>query len=79
MLTITFKIPGESIIRHKDWHIGEKNPIPYNGVNSVIDIQADGDELRHIQSSFTNIPIANVRVMRWFGDIARTIIANLTN
>jgi len=70
------------------WNIGIKlNPIqrsPY-----VAYIQADGDELEHIQNLFKvttdhkglkyeyTIPMTNQRVVSWYGDIARTILINL--
>lgn len=56
--------------------------------NEVIDfIQADGDELVAIREMFTvpitdtinqlTIPFPNKRVVRWYGDLARTIYQNL--
>lgn len=52
-------------------------------------LQADGHELEHIKRQFSNpstdgpgrkdltIPITGAAVMRWYGDIARTILLNL--
>lgn len=60
-----------------NWHIGEKNPVDYKKVNEIREIQADGHELEHIHGNFSNIPVANKRVVRYFGDIAKFIIGNL--
>lgn len=82
MLTINYK--RDDITLTKEWHIGDKSPIPMRGIHMITDIHADGHELDHIQSKFycaTNkivtIPLANTRVMSWYGDIAKTIVANL--
>lgn len=48
-------------------------------------IQADGDELLEIASTFEigtldpqlTIPMTNNRVVKWYGDIAKTIYFNL--
>jgi len=63
----------------RNWHIGEKNPVPFASVYAVQDIQADGDELEHIHNMFSNSTniIPKGRVVRIFGDLAKTIIANL--
>lgn len=60
-----------------NWHIGEKNPVEYGKVNFVREVQADGHELDHIHGNFSRIPEANKRVVRWFGDHAKFIVANL--
>ena len=70
------------------WHVGENFPIPYKNIKDVVEIQADSDELEHIQHIFRNtnvdttspiysIPMPKIRVVRWFGDIAKTIAATL--
>lgn len=56
-------------------------------IDDIQYIQADGHELEAIQKRFTiktaddmthfTIPIANNRISRWFGSIAKTIIGNL--
>lgn len=65
--------------KERIWHVGEKNPIGFKEVSDVDEVQADGDELQHIQDMFINstFPIPNGRVVRWFGDHARLIIGNL--
>lgn len=75
MLSIKFKgstYPAKAF----EWHVGEGRP----GVNmeQVEEIQADGDELEHIKSNFTNLPMANhVHVVRWSGEFARFILNHL--
>ena len=68
----------------RDWHVGEENPVLFSEVNAIQEIQVDGDELDHVKSMFVhaygkpiypNIP--NNRVVRLFGDFARTIVGNL--
>jgi hypothetical protein len=55
-------------------HVGE--PLYKGSLSQVIEVQADGDELLHITQRFTNLPMTNGRVVRWFGDHARFIVAN---
>lgn len=70
------------------WHIGEELPkiscketIHTNGSitqREIVSLQADGDELELIKNSFTNIPIPmKKRVVKWFGEMAQFIFANL--
>jgi DNA-binding IclR family transcriptional regulator len=71
------------------WNVGQPSPIIDTAISTITYIQADGDELELILNSFcTNphanhtsrhytIPVAKERVMKWYGDIARTIIANI--
>lgn len=75
MLTINYK--HGDITLTKEWHVGEPMPIPMRGIHTITDIHADGDELYHIRVKFTNLLLAEVRVMSWYGDIAKTIVANL--
>jgi hypothetical protein len=64
-------------------HIGEI--IPARNPYDVLELQADCDELIAIRNLFASdrtftIPMPQCnRVVRWFGDIARTIYANLPN
>ena len=40
-------------------------------------VQADGDELVHIQHQFySSFPLPNRPVSRWFGDFAKMIVGN---
>ena len=71
--------------RERQWHVG--SPSPINGepeVDAIKYIQADGHELDHIKLHFADgdanpaIPmVRGQRVLRWYGDIAKTIITNL--
>jgi len=66
--------------KYKSWHVGEKNPVAYNEVQDVEEVQADGDELEHIKDMFLNqmpLPTPRNRVVRWFGDHAKLIVGNL--
>lgn len=46
-------------------------------VAGVTEVQADGDELEYIKLHFTNIPMADKRVVCWYGDHAKFIVGNL--
>ena len=70
------------------WHVGSGIPIRYDEICAIQEIQADGDELYHIVKQYRNgqwggndtysIPVpAKNKVVRWFGDFAKTIAANL--
>ena len=77
------------VLKSKNRHAGEQNylerHIPFhNGsmptlVNEEIDyIQADCDELDEIRRIFAGtIPDSFRRVVRWYGDIAKTIYYNI--
>lgn len=62
---------------HVTWHVGQSMPIAYANVPLVREIQADNDELDRIRRQISNVPTCNQRVVRWFGDDARFIVANL--
>lgn len=80
------------IIKYKNeyelsYHIpfGQKEKFFKSQLDTIVKIQADGDELDHILSQYQNptikeysIPVPlNKQVVVWYGDIAKTIIANL--
>lgn len=47
-------------------------------IQSVVEVQADGNELEYINKNFDNIPFHNSKeTQRWFGDMARFIAGNL--
>ena len=67
-----------------EWHVGEPSPTSpyiYGGFKyfpNVICVQADGDELDFINTSFTNLRTRqNKRVVHFFGDDAKTIVGHL--
>lgn len=75
---------------HRTWNIGQEIPLKIEEVEAISYIQADGHELEIISQLFcTNpkahpkdkkytIPMPNKGIVKWFGDIARTIILNFT-
>lgn len=75
MMYITLE--GERLAR--EWHVGEPSPIEHQDACGVTEVQADGDELLHVIDLFAGIPVRERRVLRWFGDDAKFIAANLTN
>jgi len=46
-------------------------------INDIEYIQANGDELELILSSFKNLPYSNQPVVKWYGDMAKFIMANI--
>lgn len=85
MLEIGFMYKGEE--NAVSWCIEDGfNPADHYKFNvcSVIQVEADGDELAHIRRCFKNLPglddtgtYANARRLSWFGDDARFIIYHL--
>ena len=62
----------------REWHVGRGNKEIKKYSVEVSSIQADGDELEHIEDKFNNIPtVKSERVVTWFGDDAKFIVANL--
>lgn len=58
------------------WHVGAR--VPEVSPNLVAEIQADGDELNHIQRLFgASLPTPKTDVASWRGDLAQTIYVNL--
>lgn len=55
------------------WHVNSSVPVR---AQDVIEVQADGDELDYIRSRVTMNNDSNRRVIRWFGDDAKFIVAN---
>lgn len=69
---------------HCRWHVSVEPQLALfqkvnrtNDFADVISVQADGDELTHIYSLFTNIPTVKRNVVIWFGETAKFIAANL--
>ena len=44
---------------------------------STIELQADGHELDHIRTHFSNMPRSQSRIVTWEGEMARFIINNI--
>lgn len=67
---------------HVMLHINTIRPVNLENNRAIEFIQADGHELELIQNTFRingryTIPMTNKKIVKWHGDIARTIIANL--
>lgn len=63
-----------------EWHVSEKsNRFTPKVLNAISYIQADGHELEHIKSMFENPDniFPKGRVVKIYGDLAKTIVANL--
>ena len=69
----------ETLYHHGDsltWCVGEVNP-KFNEEDTDFVVQADGDELKYILSTFVNIPCTTKCLQRWFGEMAKFIVMNL--
>ena len=64
-----------------EMHVGQAVQFSLAEAFAVDVVQADGDELISLLGMFPNIhqPPAETRVVRWFGDEARFIAANLNH
>ena len=60
------------------WHVGEEAPkFAVSYINDISWVQANGDELAAIMDQFGNLPRSSNRVVTWYGDHAKFIVANL--
>ncbi len=76
------------------WHVSKLTSaiLVDTEIENMIYLQADGDELEHIQKQYTtyhtatsphtrngySIPMPlNIRVVRWYGDLGKSIAFNL--
>lgn len=76
MMYITVNAFGDNVT--VGWHVGQKNPIVFDDMQHVTEVQADGDELEYIRFSMNNVPFNKFKaVNRWFGSMAQFIAANL--
>ena len=66
--------PGDKSNPEYQWHVGDEKPKVYD---TVIEVQADSDELDFIAVKFQNIPMAKQAVVTWKGDMAQFIYDNL--
>ncbi len=48
-----------------------------NEILEVLWVTADGHELLQIKAEITGIPMSNLPVVTWHGDLARFIVSNL--
>jgi len=59
------------------WHVGEKVDLEPESFQFA-SVQADCDELLYIIAKFKNIPFHTDKpVQKWYGDLAKFILANL--
>lgn len=69
--------PNQPFMNAWEWHVGEKNHFVNTAeILHIVAVQADGDELLHIYDKVRGLKIATGRVIRWFGDDAKFIVAN---
>jgi len=59
------------------WYVGGDSPMSAFRHDDIEKITADGDELEKIRAEITGIPMSKSRVVTWFGDDAKFIVANL--
>ncbi len=65
-----------------EWYVGDKIPSKYHAVHTdirldVIEVYAEGPELKYIKHHFENLPYMRTLGVSWFGDHAKFIFANL--
>ncbi len=79
MLTVTFRKDTPAHMNGEwQWHIGgQRVNLRSDIVQDVISCQADNDELEWISEHFPCFQTYEIRVVTFYGDIARTIAANL--
>jgi len=61
------------------WNVGDSAPMHSHQVTTVSHIEASEAELEHIRDLYNNkLPIPNATVVKWYGDIAKQIVACLS-
>lgn len=78
--TVSFNEVGDLTTERYEtmWHIGQEKPNFFMYGDSVLYVQASGDELDFIKETFTNIPFSlNRKVTTWTGVFAEFIARNL--
>lgn len=59
------------------FHVGQFMTHVVYDADSVLEVQADGDELAHILHTMDNLPYSKTQsVQTWYGDHAKFIVAN---
>lgn len=58
----------------REFHVGVS--FNHKDAADVVEVQLDGHELGRAEELFSNLPIARGRVVRYFGDHAKFIVAN---
>ena len=76
-LYITFK-HNDGRLNKIEWHIGQPSLSELFNSDNVISVQADGDELEHINRFMLNLPKCIIKqVVTWKDGFARFIVDNL--
>jgi hypothetical protein len=52
--------------------------MPLYDPECILEIQADREELEYVREMFTGLPTFRERVVKWYGDLARTVFVNLS-
>lgn len=60
-----------------NWHSGIDGMLKNISPQSIVEISADGDELRGILCNIDGIPKTTAKYQRWFGDDAKFIAVAL--
>ena len=79
MLAIAFKTEvNKQTILEKVWYVGQPSSISDYEIGLIKFIQVDGHELDHIKYMVGNSGmIPEGRIVKIYGDLAKTIVANL--
>lgn len=82
-LYVTLRSANDKTSVEYGWWVGQSHlshgiieTVSSNSISSII-VQADGDELEHIKTHFSQIPMTDARVVSWEGEFARFIVMNL--
>lgn len=67
-------IAANERLSSQTWCLGQ---ILSGAIQDVSYIQANGDELEYIKASFENLAYPKTKVVRWYGDTAKQIVAFL--
>ena len=76
MLRITTRTP-DNLIHYLAWYVGETLNLSDEFCLNITCIQADGHELEYIRYRFPILTPRMRSIVRWYGDIAATIVSNL--
>jgi len=81
MLYIHYILPDGEGLKEREWEVGQAQPSKQleDGDLQIHTISAEGKELAHIISTFSNLPYKYTQdnLCVWRGDLARFIFDNL--
>jgi len=75
MLYIVQTVGTRKVTKERTWWVGQK--VPQVNVDTVIEVQADGDELTHVKSRCSIKPLSEGPVANWYGSDARQVYRSL--